>query len=489
MMGPGFGAPPMTPIDRPSISEMLDISSVAIVGVSAKMGYYWPHSMLQWEHDLKVWLVSRSEGEVLGHKIYRDLDDVPDNIDYVIVSVPNRYVPEVIEKAARKGARGATIFTSGYSELGTEEGRRREQELRELVHSLPMRVLGPNCMGLCHPRLGFAFMPAAERSIGPVGFLSQSGGIAIAVYTAGALSGVGFSKLFSFGNQIDITAPEIVDYFADDDETSVVGAYIEGTNDGRALLDAMMRLTEKKPLVVLKGGRTEEGSRAASSHTGALAGSSEIWNAAFRQANVVTVTSVEDLVATLSVFSQCPPPASNRVGMVAISGGASVVYSDLCVENGLRVPRTSEETVERLDPLIADVGTGLGNPIDLAADYYQDQTISEVIRIVGDEKNFDSLIIEADVPNIQRVATIMDALDVIDGFWLSMAGAASDVVAKRNKPVLVAVPDTGFPEARIRTWRIFVEAGLPVFRSVREAIAALGRVWRYVERRRERAAQ
>ncbi|RLI54467.1 MAG: hypothetical protein DRO93_12630 [Candidatus Thorarchaeota archaeon] len=477
----------MTDARRPSISDMLDARSVAIVGVSAKMGYYWVHSMLQWPHDLDVWLVSRHEGEVLGHKIYTSIDQIPSTIDYAIVAVPNRFVEEVIRQLAEKGARGATVFTSGYSELGTEEGREREERLRDLVHSLPVRVLGPNCMGLCYPKLGFAFMPTVKRSIGPVGFLSQSGGIAIAVYTAGAESGVGFSKLFSFGNQIDIKPPEIMRYFTEDDETEVVGAYIEGTRDGRALLDAMVELSKRKPLVVLKGGRSEEGSRAASSHTGALAGSFDIWSAAFRQANVPVVTTIEDMVATLSVFSKCPRPHSRRVGIVAISGGTSVVYTDLCVDNGLSVPPTSKKTKQRLDPLIKDVGTGLGNPIDLAADYYQDQTISEVIRIVGEEEQFDSVIIEADVHNIHQMATIMDSLDVVDYFWKSMAEAGADVTAKHRKPVLVAVPDVAYPEARARTWEIFVQKGLPVFRNVSEAIGALSRMCDYYDVRSRRA--
>ncbi|MHA1929924.1 MAG: CoA-binding protein, partial [Candidatus Thorarchaeota archaeon] len=219
----------MTAIQRPSIKEMLDIKSVAIIGVSMKMGYYWAHSMLQWDHDLKVWLVSRSGTEALGQKIYHNLDEVPEKIDYAIIAVPWKYAPQVIQECADKGAKGATIFTSGFAELEDDDGIQREKELYELIHSLPIRVLGPNCMGLTYPKLGFAFMPTAKQLAGDVGFISQSGGVAIATYTAGVASGVGFSKLFSFGNQIDISSTEILKYFEDDDETKVVGAYIEGT--------------------------------------------------------------------------------------------------------------------------------------------------------------------------------------------------------------------------------------------------------------------
>ncbi len=451
------------------------------------MGYYWVHCILQWPNDLHIWLVSKSGGETLGHKIYTDVNEIPEHIDYAILAVPHKTVLEVVRQCAAKGAKGMTIFTSGFSELGTDVGRARESELRQLIDELGVRVLGPNCMGLCYPRLGIAFMPTVKRLAGNVGFLSQSGGVAISVYTAGVESGVGFSKLFSFGNQIDITASEIMDYFCSDEETAVVGAYIEGTREGRAMMQSMLQLAKTKPVVVLKGGRSQEGSRAASSHTGALAGSSQIWSSAFRQANIPTVTTLEELVSTLSIFSLCSPPASRNVGMLTISGGTSVIYTDLCIEHGLRVPRTSPATVARLTPLIKDVGTGLGNPIDLAADYYQDQTVTEVIRIAGEEPLFDSLIVEADVHNIFQVASIMDALDHIDGFWRAVADASRSVMVEQNKPVLVVFPEVAYPEARTRVWQMFVERGCPVFRSMHDAVSGLARVCDYYERKRARS--
>ncbi|TXT54623.1 MAG: hypothetical protein BAJATHORv1_60120 [Candidatus Thorarchaeota archaeon] len=474
-------------VRKPSIAEMLDIQSVAIIGVSMKLGYYWVHSMLQWPHDLKVWLVSKREGEVLGHKIYADIDDIPDKIDYAIVAVPRKVVLPVLKQVADKGAKGATVFTSGYSELGTPDGKEEERKFKELVEGIPMRVFGPNCMGLCYPRLGFAFAPTIIKRMGDVGFISQSGGVAISTYTAGAESGVGFSKLFSFGNSVDIKPPELIRYFQDDDETKVIGAYIEGVESGSELLTEMKVLAKKKPVVVLKGGRSVEGSRAVSSHTGALAGSQDIWSAAFRQANVPTVTTLEELVATLSVFSLSPKPKSRNIGMVAISGGTSVIYTDMCVGAGLKVPTTSTDTLEKLDPLIRDVGTSLKNPIDLAADYYSDQTTAEVLRLVGAEPNFDSLIFEADVHHIHQVATIMGAADVVVDFWRAMAEAAREVSIRHEKPVLVAVPDIAYPQARKEAWDIFVEKKLPVFRNMQEAVTALSKVCDYYEVRERRS--
>lgn len=472
--------------NKPTIAELLDIKSVVIIGVSAKLGYYWAHSMLQWEHDLEVWLVSHSGGEVLGHRIHQNMDEIPDTLDYAIIAVPYKYVPQTLEQCHERGVKGVTIFTSGYSELGTKDGKERELEVKRLLDRYGMRAFGPNCMGLMYPEIGFAFNPTAKRLVGDVSFLSQSGGVAIATYTAGVAAGVGFSKVFSFGNQVDIKPQELLDFLRDDKKTNAVGAYIEGAKNGRQVLDSLLKTAEQKPVVVLKGGRSTEGSRAAASHTGALAGKNEIWSAAFRQANVLTVDTLEDLVATLSIFSLSPLPQSRNVGLVAISGGTSVIYTDLCVESGMYVPRTSQETIAKLDPLIRDVGTGLGNPIDLAADYYVDETTSEVIRLVGEEPNFDSLIIEADVHNMYQVATILDAQDNLVDYWEIMAKAGKHVVEKMKKPVLVAVPDVAYPGPRADAWNVFVDNGLPVFHSVKQAITALSRVCKYYEVRDSR---
>ncbi|NHJ15140.1 MAG: hypothetical protein EAX95_15765 [Candidatus Thorarchaeota archaeon] len=476
----------MNTIERPSIEEMLKIKSVAIIGVSPSMGYYWAHSMLQWPHDLKVWLVSRSGGEALGHKIYTSLSEVPGQIDYAIIRVPYHSVSNVLKEASEKGAKGATVFTSGFSELGTQEGSRRQEELRKLVVSIPTRVLGPNCMGLTYPKLGFSFVPTVERRDGNVGFLSQSGGVAISTYTTGVESGVGFSKVFSFGNAVDIAPAELLHYFRDDDETQVVGAYIEGTLEGRELLDSCKTVAEKKPVVVLKGGRSEEGSRVVSSHTGALAGSREIWEAAFRQANVQTVKTIEEMIATLSIFSLSPTPKSRRTGIVAISGGTSVIYTDLAIETGLEIPRTRPETIERLDPLIKDVGTSLGNPIDLAADYYDFANLANIIKTAGADSGFDSIIIEADVHHVFQVASIMDMEDALEVFWNAISEGGKYLVEKYKKPVLVAIPEVAYPEPRAKAWRTFVEQGFPVFRNITESIVGLEKVCSYYETRESR---
>ncbi|MFW9797509.1 MAG: CoA-binding protein [Candidatus Thorarchaeota archaeon] len=476
----------MTPPKKPTISEILDIKSVAIIGVSASMGYYWAYSMLQWEHNLNIWFVSKRGGEVLGHKILTSIEEIPERIDYAILRVPYRVVPQTLRDCHKLGVKGVTIFTSGFSELGTEEGRQREEEIKNILDETGMRAFGPNCMGLMYPKIGFAFMPKVKRLIGNVGFLSQSGGVAITSYTAGVVSGVGFSKVFSFGNQVDIAPQELLDYFEDDDETDVIGAYIEGAKNGKQILDSMKRTAMKKPLVILKGGRSSEGSRAAASHTGALAGSQNLWTAAFRQANVLTVETIEDLIATLSIFSLSPKPKSRNIGIMAISGGSSVIFTDLCIEKGLEIPPTSDETIKKLDPLILDVGTGLGNPIDLAADYYQDQTTSEVIRIAGGEPRFDSLILSADVHNMYQAASIMGAADILVDFWKAMAVAGREVVEKENKPVLVVIPEVAYPKPRTDAWNTFVEQGLPVFRNINEAASALSRVCDYFETRERR---
>jgi acyl-CoA synthetase (NDP forming) len=216
-----------------------------------------------------------------------------------------------------------------------------------------------------------------------------------------------------------------------------------------------------------------------------------MWKAAFRQANVITVDTLEDMLATLSLVSLSPKPKSRNVGLIAISGGTSVIHTDICVEKGLKVPKTSEETMKKLDPLVLDVGTGLGNPIDLAADYYQDQTTTEVIRIAGEDLKFDSLIIGADVHNMFQAASIMGAADILVEFWKVMAKAGKKVVEKENKPVLVTIPEVAYPIQRTEAWNAFVAHGLhglPVFRNINEAVSALSRVCDYYETKEKRSS-
>jgi acyl-CoA synthetase (NDP forming) len=202
----------------------------------------------------------------------------------------------------------------------------------------------------------------------------------------------------------------------------------------------------------------------------------------------VTVKTLEELIATLSIFSLSPRPKSRNVAIIAISGGTSVIYTDLCIESGLKVPSTSKETLEKLDPMIKDVGTSLGNPIDLAADYYGFDAIGEVIKTIGEDRGFDSIILEADPHHIHQVGSIMGIQNDTEFFWKAMSEAARHIVDHQKKPVLIAIPEVAYPEARMKCWNVFVEDGLPVFRNITEAVGALTRVCEYHETRNKREA-
>jgi acyl-CoA synthetase (NDP forming) len=193
------------------------------------------------------------------------------------------------------------------------------------------------------------------------------------------------------------------------------------------------------------------------------------------------------LIATLSVFSLSPKPKSRNVGIIAISGGTCVVYTDLCIESGLKVPKTSKETLVKLDPMINDVGTSLGNPIDLAADYYDLENIGEIIKTVGEDNGFDSIILEADPHHIHQVGSILGVQDATEFFWKLMSEAGRHIVDNENKPVLVAIPEVAYAEARMKSWNVFVNEGLPVFRNMSEAIGALTKVNQYYETRDRRS--
>ena len=253
--------------------EFIHSKSVAIIGTSSSAGYYWLRSFLDFGFPGKIYPVNPKIDEDLGLKFYKSLSEVPGDVDYAVLRVPARIVPSVLDECVAKNCKAITIFTSGYSELGTEEGRHRERLITEKIKSSPFRAFGPNCIGLACPETGFAFRPDLKPTPGPIGFVSQSGGKAIDCYLAVVETQLGISKIFSYGNEADISSWELVEYLHRDPKTQVIGIYIEGVRDGPRLRKAIADCATDKPVVVWKSGITEAGKRAVSSHSAALAGS------------------------------------------------------------------------------------------------------------------------------------------------------------------------------------------------------------------------
>ncbi len=462
--------------------EFIHSKSVAVIGTSSSGGFYWLRSFLDYGFPGKIYPVNPKIDEAHGLKFYKSLSEVQGPVDYAVLRVPARIVPSVLDECIAKNCKAITIFTSGYSELGTEEGRQREKVITEKIKSSPMRAFGPNCIGLACPETGFAFRPDLKPIHGPIGFVSQSGGKAIDCYLAVTETKLGISKVFSYGNEADITSWELVEYLHRDPKTQVIGIYIEGVRDGPRLRKAIGNCAADKPVVVWKSGITEEGSRAVSSHSAAIAGSANIWHALLRQIGAISVDSFEQLINTVVTFLRCPPPPGKRVALVAISGGAGVAGTDSLAKYGFEIPQLSPETIQSLSKIIYAVGTNIKNPVDMATSYFYPENMVQTIKHVAEDKNIDAIIVEVTPHYVNFMASHMGRDDYATTYWKMMIEAGTYCVKTIHKPFLVAVPAIGYPLENLATRNQFREGNLPVFSNIAEAAEVLRYIYEYYQR-------
>ncbi len=265
-------------------------ASIAVIGASrtpGKVGYDILKNLIQYEFPGKVYPINPAASEILGIKGYPSILDVPEKIDLAIVVVPSRNVLEVIEQCGKKKIDSAIIITAGFRESGLE-GYKLEQELIKTAQKAGVRFIGPNCLGIieCHSQMNASFA-AGMPTKGNIGFFSQSGALCLAVLDRALPDEIGFSKFISMGNKADITDTDILLALAEDDNTKVILGYIEGVSDGRKFMEVASQVTRKKPIIILKAGITSSGAKAASSHTGALAGREVAFDAAFKQSGII----------------------------------------------------------------------------------------------------------------------------------------------------------------------------------------------------------
>jgi len=326
--------------------------------------------------------------EINGARCYRSLLDTPDPVDHVISQVPASAVPELVDQCVAKKIRSIHFFTAGFSETGDEEMAGVEEAMIAKLRSAGIRAIGPNCMGLYVPSSRLAFMNGFPTDSGNVFLLSQSGANAGEIVHGLVSRGIRFSKAISYGNGADLRAHDFLDYAADDPESEVVAAYIEGVQDGRAFFDALKRCARVKPVIILKGGRTRSGSHAAHSHTGSLAGSIEVFDAACRQAGAMraeTMDELHDLVVAASTNARLitgPGVALFGGG----GGGFAVLSADAIDREGLTVPKMPKSAVDKMREYIPVAGSSVNNPIDA---FPPEEHLEDMLRVVAKAEGID----------------------------------------------------------------------------------------------------
>ena len=273
------------------LHHLFNPRSIAMIGIStnpAKFGGgFWTKVLQGMGYTGNIYPVSPKLNEFSGLKVYPSIRDIPSSVDLTSVTIPAQNTPQLMEDCAAKGVKGASLFTGGFSETGEEAGIRLESEITQIARRGGVRLIGPNCPGIYCPKGRVSFGSEFPRESGPVGYMCQGGGNSFRLILEGANRGIRFSKAISHGNACDLNQADFLEYFTRDPETEIIAIYVEGVRDGERFVEALSKAAKVKPVILLKGGRTEAGSRAASSHTGAITGNEAAWDALCRRTAVV----------------------------------------------------------------------------------------------------------------------------------------------------------------------------------------------------------
>ncbi len=373
-----------------------DPRSVAIIGASRheeKIGFVILRQLIRAGYEGRIYPVNPSAKEILGLRCYKSVADVPDEIDLAVIAVPAKVVPSVMRNCGAKGVKVAVVISSGFSEIGNKE---LEEKVIRIAKEHGVRVIGPNCMGVFNPEKGLDMLFVKDELLprcrpGSVALLSQSGSVGTNMMSALRKMNMGLSKFVSYGNKADVDEADLLEILREDPTTKVVSIYLEGVRDGRRLMDAIKRTVPVKPVVVIKVGRSQVGERAVASHTGSLAGSSDIYLAALRQAGAILVETFEQLLDVSKGLSMQPPSGGRRVFVITNGGGYGIMAVDELERRGIVLPRIPEPIKRALREEFPPYYS-IDNPMDLTADSTSDQ-YRRAMELLGSSDECDSLLV------------------------------------------------------------------------------------------------
>lgn len=473
--------------DFQAVDRVFHPRAVAVIGASNRLdnaGMMYLNAQKELGFPGPIYAINpTSDEKVSNYPTYRRLVDVPGPVDYVVVAVPARFLPEVISHCAEKQVVSVAIFTSGFSETQGETGFELEQKILDIARAGNVRLIGPNCMGLYCPGEGLGFrsdLPLADGESGEVSFISQSGGLAFSGIFLGHRLGLRFQKVVSYGNEIDLSSHELFRYFADDPDTRIIVSYMEGTKDGPELARALRYAGARKPVVVMKGGLSNTGVRAVATHTGSMGGQRQTWESLFRQAGILQVSSLEEMVGTALALKRLPPYTGKRLAIVCMSGGLSVNYTDNAVDSGFEMPRFSEKTQQKIRDIFDQPGTGIQNPIDMAGSFINFFIYEDVFRVLDEDPDIDLIML------VFTMEYYRNAEFYAEGIIEATAGAFIDAIKKVKKPVGVVIPSVVDEMRRLRIEQMFLDAEVPAYPTIERALKVLHHTRDYHERQSQR---
>ncbi len=440
------------------LKPFFEPETVAIIGASREIGKIGFCVFKNFVDNFKgpVYPVNPNAAVIMKKICYPDVKEIPKPVDLAVICVPAAQVPKVMEDCAKKKVKAAIIISAGFSEIGNKA---LEEKVLKIAKKARMRIIGPNCLGVydTFSKVDTLFLPQSKLGRprqGGISFISQSGAVGSVVLDSLASEGLGIAKFISYGNAIDVNEIDLLEYLNEDESTKVICFYLEGTKDGRRMMEIARKIVKKKPILVLKGGRTKEGTHAVSSHTGSLAGDDLVYETAFKQSGMMRIENIMDMFAFADALATQPEAKGPRIQIVTNGGGFGVLATDAVIKEGLELAVMNDKSKKRIKELVPSYAV-VGNPLDLIGD--ADMARYEIaLEALGNDPNVDGILC---IVLFQTVSLQPEVTRVIRGF-----------ASKNLKPFVIC---SGGGEYAQKLMKELKEGNVPVFDSPDVAAKAL----------------
>ena len=394
------------------LENLFNPKGVAVIGASGnpqKIGYALASNLVTDKKDRRIFLVNPSEKEILGEKVFADVKDIKENVDLAVIAVKPEIVPNVLRACGEKKIPYCIIITAGYKETG-EEGKKREDELKQIAKNFNIKIIGPNCLGIfdCQNNLNATFGDKLP-GVGNISVISQSGAVGTSMLDFAKKENIGFAKFISVGNEAGLTENDFLEYLLTDENTKAIALYLEAVSDGTRFLELAKKITAVKPLVVLKAGKTARGAQAVASHTGSLASENKIFEAVCAQAKVINVETISQMFDLLKMFNAGIYQALENIGIVTNGGGPSIILADLLeLSQSLNLATLTDKTKTALREVLP-ITAAVGNPVDVIGDALSDRYES-ALKILSKVKDIDALAV---ILTPQKMTQIKETAKII----------------------------------------------------------------------------
>ena len=447
-----------------SLDGVFSPRSIAVIGASrdkGSIGFALLHNLVVGQFNGAIFPVNPGATSIHSLKAYPNISAIPDPVDLAVIVVPRDIVSGVVDQCLKKDVKGLIVITAGFAETG-DEGADLERQIVTKVRAAGVRMVGPNCMGVINTEpeisLDATFSPTPAIR-GSIGFVSQSGALGVAILNAAVDLGLGLTQFVSMGNKADVSGNDLVEYWEHDPSTRVICMYLESFGNPRKFTKIAKRVGRIKPILIVKSGRTAEGARAATSHTGAIAGADLPASAFLEQCGVLRANTIEELFDVARALDRCPLPRGPRVAILTNAGGPAIMATDACVNHGLKISTLADTTVQSLAEFLPPEAS-LSNPIDMIASA-DPEGYARALKILLADDEVDMVL----VINVRPLLT--NPIDVMD--------RVGDIARQQNKPVLAVMMATEDFHEAVKTRTDLP----PVYRFPESAVRAFSKLWKY----------